>query len=77
LPSPPPGAAPAGRSQTGESGTLAPAEESGEKDIFETDFEVPALEEESGSEAVTQSGRVGITPHPAGGDGEEEGIGYG
>jgi excisionase family DNA binding protein len=28
------------------------ADSSGEKDIFETDFEVPALEEESGSEAV-------------------------
>jgi hypothetical protein len=27
-------------------------EEGGEKDIFETDFEVPALDEESGSEAV-------------------------
>jgi hypothetical protein len=26
---------------------------------------------------VTQSGRVRITPHPAVGDGEEEGIGYG
>jgi excisionase family DNA binding protein len=38
-----------------ESGGLSPAEdsESGEdKDIFETDFEVPALDEESGSEAV-------------------------
>jgi excisionase family DNA binding protein len=37
-----------------ESGDLAPMEDSGarEKDIFETDFEVPALDEESGSEAV-------------------------
>src|SRR5262249_40386564 len=37
-----------------ESGELAPMEDSGarEKDIFETDFEVPALDEESGSEAV-------------------------
>src|SRR5205807_3226930 len=35
---------------------LAPVEEEvaaeGEKDIFETDFEVPALDEESGSQAV-------------------------
>src|SRR5262249_1294001 len=30
----------------------AEAADSGEKDIFETDFDVPALEEESGSEAV-------------------------
>jgi hypothetical protein len=37
-----------------ESGGLSVEEDSGsgEKDIFETDFEVPALEEESGSEAV-------------------------
>jgi hypothetical protein len=38
-----------------EGGSLAPAEEAAEgedKDIFETDFEVPALDEESGSEAV-------------------------
>jgi excisionase family DNA binding protein len=41
-----------------ESGGLAPLEEEApvaaedEKDIFETDFEVPALEEESGSQAV-------------------------
>jgi excisionase family DNA binding protein len=40
-----------------ESGSLAPIEEEGtkgeeEKDIFETDFDVPALEEESGSEAM-------------------------
>jgi hypothetical protein len=39
-----------------DSGGLAPLEESVEdsidKDIFETDFEVPALDEESGSEAV-------------------------
>ena len=40
-----------------DSGTLAPLEEdktqeSGEKDIFETDFDMPALDEESGSEAV-------------------------
>jgi hypothetical protein len=39
-----------------DSGALAPLEDSSvneqEKDIFETDFEVPALEEESGSEAV-------------------------
>ena len=44
-----------------DSGGLAPLEEeaapasgsgSGEKDIFETDFDVPALEDESGSQAV-------------------------
>ena len=35
----------------GESGGLTPLEESKEKDIFETDFEVPALED-SGSDAV-------------------------
>jgi excisionase family DNA binding protein len=43
-----------------DSGGLAPIEEeaqasgsgSGEKDIFETDFDVPALEDESGSQAV-------------------------
>ncbi|HXG10252.1 MAG TPA: helix-turn-helix domain-containing protein [Gemmataceae bacterium] len=39
-----------------DAGGLAPLEsgeqESGERDIFETDFEVPALDEESGSEAV-------------------------
>ncbi len=37
-----------------ETGGLSVEEDSGsgEKDIFETDFEVPALEEESGSEAV-------------------------
>src|SRR5262249_5051428 len=42
-----------------ESGGLAPVEEEGaavsaeeEKDIFETDFDVPALEDESGSQAV-------------------------
>ena len=36
-----------------DSGGSSPLEESAEdKDIFETDFEVPALEEESGSEAV-------------------------
>jgi excisionase family DNA binding protein len=39
---------------------LAPLEvdegEATEKDIFETDFEVPALEEESGSEAAAQEG---------------------
>jgi excisionase family DNA binding protein len=42
-----------------EEGGLAPLEEdtpqgsdSGEKDIFETDFDMPALDEESGSEAV-------------------------
>jgi excisionase family DNA binding protein len=42
-----------------DSGGLAPIEsdhgaasDSGEKDIFETDFEVPALEDESGSQAV-------------------------
>jgi hypothetical protein len=40
-----------------DSGGLAPLEEEssseeGEKDIFETDFEVPALDEESGSQAV-------------------------
>jgi hypothetical protein len=36
-----------------ESGSgLAPLEDSGEKDIFETDFDMPALEDESGSEAV-------------------------
>ncbi|HEV3203846.1 MAG TPA: helix-turn-helix domain-containing protein [Gemmataceae bacterium] len=40
-----------------DSGKLAPLEEdksheSGEKDIFETDFDMPALDEESGSEAV-------------------------
>ncbi len=37
-----------------EGGGLAPLEEgdSGEKDIFETDFDMPALEDESGSEAV-------------------------
>jgi hypothetical protein len=39
-----------------ESGGLAPIEEEAataeDKDIFETDFEVPALEEESGSEAM-------------------------
>src|SRR5262245_39040739 len=34
-----------------DSGGSSPLEE-GERDIFETDFEVPALEEESGSEAV-------------------------
>jgi len=33
-------------------GGLAPLEDSGEKDIFETDFDMPALEDESGSEAV-------------------------
>jgi hypothetical protein len=34
-------------------GGLAPLEEdSGDKDIFETDFDMPALEDESGSEAV-------------------------
>jgi hypothetical protein len=41
-----------------EEGSLAPADDGsplaaeGEQDIFETDFEVPALDEESGSEAV-------------------------
>jgi hypothetical protein len=35
-----------------DSGGSSPLDESGERDIFETDFEVPALEEESGSEAV-------------------------
>jgi hypothetical protein len=36
-----------------EEGSLAPVEEDAdEKDIFETDFEVPALDDESGSEAV-------------------------
>jgi hypothetical protein len=35
-----------------EGGGLAPLEDSGEKDIFETDFDMPALEDESGSEAV-------------------------
>src|SRR5262249_52364130 len=36
-----------------DSGGSPPLEDSsGERDIFETDFEVPALEEESGSEAV-------------------------
>jgi hypothetical protein len=35
-----------------DSGGSSPLVESGERDIFETDFEVPALEEESGSEAV-------------------------
>jgi hypothetical protein len=40
-----------------ESGSLAPLEEegpvdSGDKDIFETDIDMPALDEESGSEAV-------------------------
>jgi hypothetical protein len=37
-----------------EGGALAPLEDesSGEKDIFETDFDMPALEDESGSEAV-------------------------
>jgi excisionase family DNA binding protein len=30
----------------------APAEEAQDKDIFETDFQVPALDEESGSEAI-------------------------
>lgn len=47
-----------------DSGGLAPLEEEGgtasatgeEQDIFETDFEVPALEEESGSEAVVLDG---------------------
>ena len=35
-----------------DSGGSSPLDEEGERDIFETDFEVPALEEESGSEAV-------------------------
>jgi hypothetical protein len=36
-----------------DSGKLAPLEEEGgDKDIFESDFDMPALEEESGSEAV-------------------------
>jgi excisionase family DNA binding protein len=35
-----------------ESAGSSPLEEGAERDIFETDFEVPALEEESGSEAV-------------------------
>ena len=35
-----------------DSGGSSPLDESGDRDIFETDFEVPALEEESGSEAV-------------------------
>ncbi|MBI1915914.1 MAG: hypothetical protein HYS12_14440 [Planctomycetes bacterium] len=35
-----------------ESTGSSPLEESGERDIFETDFEVPSLEDESGSEAV-------------------------
>src|SRR5207245_584086 len=35
-----------------EGGGLAPLEDSGEKDIFETDFDMPALEDKSGSEAV-------------------------
>jgi excisionase family DNA binding protein len=40
-----------------DSGGLAPLEEdAGDKDIFETDFEVPALEDESGSQAVAEEG---------------------
>jgi len=35
-----------------ESTGSSPLEESGERDIFETDFEVPSLEDESGSQAV-------------------------
>jgi hypothetical protein len=54
----PSAAAPEGSSEfeltLDEGGGLAPLEEgdSGEKDIFETDFDMPALEDESGSEAV-------------------------
>jgi hypothetical protein len=35
-----------------DSGKLAPLEEGGDKDIFESDFDMPALEEESGSEVA-------------------------
>jgi excisionase family DNA binding protein len=40
-----------------ESGSLSPLEEKEEKDIFETDFDMPALDEESGSEAVSLEGQ--------------------
>src|SRR5262249_9001612 len=54
-PKTPAGAPPEGSSEfelTLDEGGLAPLEDSGEKDIFETDFDMPALEDESGSEAV-------------------------
>jgi hypothetical protein len=37
---------------SGEVGKLGAEEQSGQKDIFETDFDIPALDDESGSEAV-------------------------